>query len=331
MLPRLSALQGPGVSLLRAEQLHVRYPVRGGVLQQPLGWIRAVDGVDLELAEGETLGLVGESGSGKSTLGRALIALRRPDAGSVRFEGTDILGLDAPALKALRRRLQIIFQDPNASLDPRRTVGGSVRMGLDLHGIGSRAERTARVAEMFRHVGLRPEHVARFPHEFSGGQRQRIGIARALILNPKMLVCDEAVSALDVSVQAQILNLLRDLQAEHGLAMLFISHNLAVVEHMSDRIAVMYAGRIVEQAPRDELFRAPRHPYTRALLASVPTPDPTRRAPPAPLPGEPPDPANLPSGCRFRTRCPIAVAQCTDAEPALSEVAPLHHAACWKA
>ncbi|WP_291295484.1 ABC transporter ATP-binding protein [Elioraea sp.] len=319
------------MSLLDARGIAVRYPVRGGVLQRPTAWVRAVDGVDLTLDAGETLGLVGESGSGKSTLGRALIALRRPDAGTIRFAGDDILALDAAGLKALRRRMQIVFQDPNASLDPRRTVGGSVRMGLDLHAIGTGAERREAVAEMFRRVGLRPEHVTRFPHEFSGGQRQRIGIARALILNPELLVCDEAVSALDVSVQAQILNLLKDLQAERRLAMLFISHNLAVVEHMADRIAVMYAGRIVEEAKRDALFAAPRHPYTRALLSAVPTPDPTRRDPSPPPLGEPPDPANLPTGCRFRSRCPIAMPRCATEEPALAALAPGHKAACWAA
>jgi oligopeptide/dipeptide ABC transporter ATP-binding protein len=319
------------MSLLQATGIEVRYPVKTGVLQRPTGWIRAVDGVDVALDAGETLGLVGESGSGKSTLGRALIMLRRPDEGSIRFAGQDILALDAAGLKALRRKLQIVFQDPNASLDPRRTVGGSVRMGLDLHRIGSRAERAAAVERMFRRVGLRPEHMARFPHEFSGGQRQRIGIARALILSPELLVCDEAVSALDVSVQAQILNLLKDLQAERGLAMLFISHNLAVVEHMADRIAVMYAGRIVEEAPRDLLFASPRHPYTRTLLDAVPTPDPTRRDPHPPPLGEPPDPANLPTGCRFRSRCPIAMTRCAEDEPALAEIAPAHRAACWAA
>jgi oligopeptide/dipeptide ABC transporter ATP-binding protein len=319
------------MSLLLAEHLSVRYPVRAGVLQRPSAWIRAVDGVDLVLDAGETLGLVGESGSGKSTLGRALIALRRPDAGQVVFDGIDVLALDTGALKKLRRRMQIVFQDPNASLDPRRTVGGSVRMGLDLHGIGDRRGRDAQVEAMLLRVGLRPEHANRFPHEFSGGQRQRIGIARALILEPSLLVCDEAVSALDVSVQAQILNLLRDLQAERGLAMLFISHNLAVVEYMADRIAVMYAGRIVETAPRAELFTRPLHPYTRALLAAVPVPDPARAAPPVPPLGEPPDPANLPSGCRFQSRCPIAMPACAEAEPRLAEAAPGHYAACWAA
>jgi oligopeptide/dipeptide ABC transporter ATP-binding protein len=319
------------MSLVEAAGIAVRYPVRTGVLQRPTHWIRAVDGVDIQLRAGETVGLVGESGSGKSTLGRALIALRRPDEGSIRFNGQDILALEAPALKVLRRKMQIVFQDPNASLDPRRTVGGSVRMGLDLHGIGTRAERAVAVRKLFQRVGLRPEHMARFPHEFSGGQRQRIGIARALILEPQLLVCDEAVSALDVSVQAQILNLLKDLQAERGLAMLFISHNLAVIEHMADRIAVMYAGRIVEEAPRDELFAAPRHPYTRTLLQAVPTPDPTRRDPRPPPLGEPPDPANLPTGCRFRSRCPIAMPRCAETEPVLAEVGSGHRAACWAA
>jgi oligopeptide/dipeptide ABC transporter ATP-binding protein len=317
--------------LLRIERLVVRFPVRAGVMGRPKAWIRAVDGVDLDLAAGETLGLVGESGCGKSTLGRAALALRRADEGVVEIEGQRLRDLTPAQLKALRRHAQIVFQDPVASLDPRRTVGGSVRLGLDLHGIGTARERAARVAEVLARVGLRPEHAERYPHEFSGGQRQRVGIARALVLEPRLLVCDEPVSALDVSVQAQILNLLKDLQAERGLGLLFISHNLAVVEHMADRVAVMYYGRIVETAPREALYRDPRHPYTRTLLAAVPSPDPERRAPPAPPPGEPPDPARLPEGCRFRSRCPVALPRCAAEEPPLLDIAPGHRAACWAA
>ena len=316
--------------LLQAEGLVVRFPVRSSLMGRPTAWVRAVDGVDLRLEAGETLGLVGESGCGKSTLGRTLLALRRADAGVVRIEGKSVFDLPPAELKALRRHAQMVFQDPVASLDPRRTVGGSVRLGLDLHGIGSRAEREAAVARLLRRVGLRPDHAERFPHEFSGGQRQRIGIARALVLEPRLLVCDEPVSALDVSVQAQILNLLRDLQAERGLGMIFISHNLAVVEHMADRVAVMYYGRIVELAPRAALYARPQHPYTRALLAAVPSLDPARREAPPPA-GEPPDPARLPSGCRFRARCPIAQPRCAEEEPGLLDLGQGHAAACWAA
>jgi oligopeptide/dipeptide ABC transporter ATP-binding protein len=318
------------VPLLQAEGLVVRFPVRSSLMGRPSAWVRAVDGVDLHLQAGETLGLVGESGCGKSTLGRTLLALRRADGGTVQIEGQAIFELPSAKLKALRRHAQMIFQDPVASLDPRRTVGGSVRLGLELHGIGTRAEREAAVAQVLRRVGLRPEHAERYPHEFSGGQRQRIGIARALVLEPRLLICDEPVSALDVSVQAQILNLLKDVQAERGLGLLFISHNLAVVEHMADRVAVMYYGRIVELAPRATLFARPQHPYTRALLAAVPSLNPAHRQATMPA-GEPPDPARLPSGCRFRSRCPIAQPRCAEEEPLLLDLGQNHGAACWAA
>ena len=327
----------PPVPLLRVAGLVVRFPVRSGVMGRPSAWIRAVDGVDLTVAAGETLGLVGESGCGKSTLGRTILALRRPDEGMVAIEGDRIFDLPPGKLKAVRRHAQMVFQDPVASLDPRRTVGGSVRLGLDLHRIGTRREREAKVATVLRRVGLRPEHAERLPHEFSGGQRQRVGIARALVLEPRLLICDEPVSALDVSVQAQILNLLKDVQTERGLGMVFISHNLAVVEHMADRVAVMYYGRIVETATRDALFARPQHPYTRALLAAVPSLDPAARSRASPPPGvdasagEPPDPARLPTGCRYRSRCPIAMPRCASEEPGLLDLGAGHRAACWAA
>ncbi|MGY6634723.1 MAG: ABC transporter ATP-binding protein [Alkalilacustris sp.] len=317
-------------ALVRVRGLSVRFAVRAGLLRPARGVVRAVDGVDLDIAAGETLGLVGESGCGKSTLGRAMLGLVRADAGQVALAGRPVLGADAVGLKALRRDMQLIFQDPYAALDPRQTVGAAVRAGLDIHGIGTPAERAERVAAIFAEVGLRPDHASRYPHEFSGGQRQRVVIARALVLNPKFVVCDEPVSALDVSVQAQILNLLQRLQRSHGLTYLFVSHNLGVIDYMADRVAVMYYGRIVEIAARAALFARPTHPYTRALMASIPVPDPSRRKTPPPMPGEPPDPMDLPRGCRFRSRCPLAVARCAEAEPDLMAVGAGHLSACWR-
>jgi len=317
--------------LLKVDGLHVHYPVRKGLLGRTVGHVRAVDGVSFTLDYGETLGLVGESGCGKSTLGRTVIALQRPSAGHVRFRNHDLFALPPVELKAQRRFAQLVFQNPRSCFDPRRTVGASVRMALDVQQLLERAQRDEAVVDVFRKVGLRPEHRLRYPYELSGGQLQRIGIARALILEPNLLVCDEPVSALDVSVQAQILNLLRELRAELGLAMLFVSHNLAVVEYVADRVAVMYYGRIVETAPTRALFRAPRHPYTQALLASVPSVDIARRDDPVPRLGDPPDPARLPAGCRFRNRCPLAFSRCAESEPEAVEVEPGHTVACWAA
>ena len=316
--------------LLNAEGIKAHFPVKAGPLSPLKGVVRAVDGVDLSLYRGETLGLVGESGCGKSTLGRALLGLIPITGGRVQLDGTSVLDQPPAKLKAMRREMQLIFQDPFAALDPRQTVGNAVRVALDINNIGKRSERQQIVEDIFAEVGLRPEHTHRFPHEFSGGQRQRVVIARALVLRPRFVVCDEPVSALDVSVQAQILNLLKRLQQDHQLTYLFVSHNLGVIEYMADRVAVMYYGKIVEIAKRTELFRQPRHPYTRALMAAVPAPDPTARADELPMLGEPPDPMFLPDGCRFRNRCPMAIERCALEEPALIAVSSTHQSACWR-
>ena len=317
-------------SLVEISALHSHFTVKAGPLMPAKGVVRAVDGVDLSIKKGETLGLVGESGCGKSTLGRAVLGLRHATQGTISFEGEPLHALPSARMKALRREMQLIFQDPYSALDPRRTVGSSVRAALDIHAVGARRDRQRMVEEIFHEVGLRPEQMDRFPHEFSGGQLQRIVIARALILNPKFVVCDEPVSALDVSIQAQILNLLKRLQASHGLTYLFISHNLSVVDHMADRVAVMYYGRIVEIADRETLFAKPRHPYTRALMAAIPQPDPTKRTEDVSLVGEPPDPMNLPTGCRFRNRCPYAIERCASEEPELLTLSATHRSACWR-
>ena len=324
------------VSAARAEEsrdgaeelVRVRGLVKHFPVQESDDVVRAVDGVTFEIFRGETLGLVGESGCGKSTVGRCLLRLIEPTRGEVTFEGRDVRALAGDDLRRLRREMQIIFQDPYASLNPRLRVRDIVSEPLVVHRIGDKGERRERVADLLRKVGLDPDYMNRYPHEFSGGQRQRIGIARALALNPKLVVADEPVSALDVSVQAQVINLLEDLQAEFDLTYLFISHGLAVVEHISNRVAVMYLGRIVEVASAQELYANPLHPYTRALLSAIPVPDPTRKRDRIVLKGDVPTPINPPSGCRFHTRCPEAVAECAQIDPDLREVAPGHTVAC---
>jgi oligopeptide transport system ATP-binding protein len=314
--------------LLEVTDLVKHYAVRGGVLQRRIGTVHAVDGLSLSLTTGETLGLVGESGCGKSTVARSVLRLVEPSSGSIILNGTDITRLDKSELRPHRRSMQIVFQDPFASLNPRMTAGDTVGEPLSVHGLASGHEKRERVAELFAQVGLRQDQMRNYPHQFSGGQRQRICIARALALQPKLIVCDEPVSALDVSIQAQVINLLIDLQRRHGLSYLFIAHDLAVVAHISHRVAVMYLGRIVEIADKDELFHNPRHPYTRALLASVPSPDPKQKRPAPLVDGDVPSPVDPPTGCAFHTRCRFAFAQCKIERPALRDVGPKHQVAC---
>ena len=316
-------------NLVEIRDLIKQFPVKGGLLHRQVATVNAVAGVDLDIRRGETLGLVGESGCGKTTLARILVRLLEPTSGSIQFDGQDISHLRGNALKPFRKRVQIVFQDPYSSLDPRTQVGESISEGLRIHGVSDKDERHERVKAMLELVGLQPGHTGRYPHEFSGGQRQRIGIARALILKPDLVIADEPVSALDVSVQAQVLNLLKEIQGELGLTLLFVAHNLAVVEHISDRVAVMYLGRIVELTDRDTLYRNPLHPYTEALLSAIPIPDPDRPRDRQILAGEIPSPLDPPPGCHFHPRCPIAQGGlCNVKDPRLEPLGGNHQVAC---
>ena len=314
--------------MIVVKDLKKYFPVKSGLLQRVVAHVQAVDGVSFTIKDGECLGLVGESGCGKTTVGRTILRLLEPTSGSVLFQGNDIAKADKKALKAMRRNMQIIFQDPYSSLDPRVPIGESIAEGLVIHGMKDKMQRQQVMLEMLKKVGLEKYHSERYPHEFSGGQRQRIGIARALVLRPKFIVCDEPVSALDVSVQSQVLNLLKDLQREFGLSYLFIAHNLSVVEHISDRVAVMYLGKMAELCSREELYRNPLHPYTKALMSAIPIPQPKLKRERIVLKGDVPSPLNPPTGCRFHTRCPIAVDQCKRSEPKFVEKVPGHWVAC---
>ena len=319
-----------GDVLISVAGLKKHFPITGGLLKRTIGAVRAVDDVNFDIYRGETLGLVGESGSGKTTTGRVILQLHEPTEGSVVFEGQELTSMSKRSLRALRPKMQIIFQDPQASLNPRMTVGSIIGEPLKEHGTGSKTEIDRRVDELLTMVGLDPSHANRYPHEFSGGQRQRIGIARAIALNPDFVVCDEAIAALDVSIQAQVVNLLEDLQEELGLTYLFISHDLSMVRHIADRIAVMYLGKIIELADVHDLHEHPRHPYTQALHSAVPVPDPVAEQlrQRVILEGDIPSPANPPSGCVFRTRCPRAEPKCGQEVPVWQEVAPRHWVAC---
>ncbi|HEX9811576.1 MAG TPA: oligopeptide/dipeptide ABC transporter ATP-binding protein [Burkholderiales bacterium] len=314
--------------LLSVRNLRKFYPVRGGVLARPVGWVRAVDDVSFDIHAGETLALVGESGCGKTTVARSVLRLIEPTSGEIHYDGRDLIALGRRELRRLRRRMQIVFQDPYSSLNPRLAVGDIIGEALKVHGIATGAALETRVGDLLERVGLARGDRARYPHEFSGGQRQRIGIARALALEPRFVVCDEAVSALDVSIQAQILNLLRDLQAEFKLSYLFVSHDLNVVRYVADRVAVMYLGRIVESAPTETLFASPRHPYTQALLDANPVPDPEVAYAAQALPGDVPSPLNPPSGCHFHPRCPRTLAVCSERYPDVTRLDATHDVRC---
>ncbi|MEB2334218.1 MAG: dipeptide ABC transporter ATP-binding protein [Anaerolineaceae bacterium] len=320
-----------GETLVEVNNLVKYFPVRAGLLQRVVNYVKAVDDVSFAVKKGETLGMVGESGCGKTTVGRTVLRLIEPTSGSVKFNGKNIFAMKQRELKKVRRDIQIIFQDPYASLDPRLPIGESVMEGLHIHQIGTRRDRVDIMLETLKKVGLESYHARRYPHEFSGGQRQRIGIARALALRPQFIICDEPVSALDVSIQSQVLNILKDLQAEFGLTYLFIAHNLSVVEHISDRVAVMYLGKMMELTTREELFRNPLHPYTQALMSAIPVPNPHLRRERVILTGDVPSPLNPPKGCRFHPRCPVAIAKCSQEEPQLKELLPDHWVACWVA
>jgi len=328
----MPAPQPAASPLLRVSGLVKHFPIKKGLLGKPAGAVRAVDGVSFDVMPGETLGLVGESGCGKSTTGRMILRLIEPTAGSIEFDGIDLVTLDTRQMRKLRRKIQVIFQDPFSSLNPRMTVGSIIREGLTIHKIAEGSAADARARQLLDEVGLRAEYMSRYPHEFSGGQRQRIGIARALAVEPTFIVCDEPVSALDVSVQAQVINLMQDLQRDRGLAYLFIAHDLSVVEHIADRVAVMYLGHIVEQADAIDLYRQPIMPYTQALLSAVPVPDPTRERQRIILSGDVPSPANPPAGCPFHPRCPHPRKDeaCTRLVPPLEEKEAGHFAACIK-
>lgn len=316
--------------LVSVKNLKKYFPITRGILQRQVGAVKAVDGISFDIKRGETLGLVGESGCGKSTTGRTIVQLYDKTEGEVFFRGIELSEASGDEMRRLRRNVQIIFQDPYASLNPRMTVGSIISEPMEVHGIGTRRERQERVRELLKVVGLNPYFINRYPHEFSGGQRQRIGIARALALEPEFIVCDEPISALDVSIQAQVVNLLQELQEEMGLTYLFIAHDLSMVRHISDRVAVMYLGKLMELAPRDELYENPLHPYTQSLMSAVPIPDPSkeRRRQRIILEGDVPSPANPPSGCPFHTRCPLAVEMCKNVTPEWREVSPEHWVYC---
>lgn len=314
--------------LLEVRDLKKHFPIKGGILRRTVATVQALDGVTFAIRRGETLGLVGESGCGKTTTGRTVLRLINATSGEVKFENQDVMKASRSEMRKLRRDMQIVFQDPYASLDPRVPVGESIAEGLHIHGIGNTKEQRDRVKAVLERVGMNATHMRRFPHEFSGGQRQRIGIARALVMEPKLIVCDEPVSALDVSIQAQVLNLLKDLQQDLGLTYLFIAHNLSVVEHISNRVGVMYLGRMVELTSRDQLFSHPMHPYTKALMSAIPLPDPMVKRERIILQGDVPSPVNPPSGCRFHPRCWLAQEICKQEDPAFEEKEPDHWVAC---